>query len=184
MSQWAELIRKYFDSFVDQSDTTANVVKWFYVAVSISFSWWMRRTRPVITATPISRKLRLSPKLDRTMVNAIHYFAQAVEPELGEYLVTSPFSVDDVASGWEEKKPSATTAVSVKIISTSTASSGSIILAVWRNHSNAQLSTLDLTFTCPVPLLLALTMRFKLVFKRCITCSLTITPTPALTLTN
>ena len=129
------MILERFDSFVGHNDTVVNVLKMVYAITSIGFEMWMRRTRPVATATPSSRELRPSFKLDNSTVKAIHKFAEESEKELLEYLLFLPSSVkdapekistvavgDDPTSALEEKMSTATTAVSVKLISTSTES--------------------------------------------------------------
>ena len=135
LSQRPALILERFSSFVDHNDTVVNVVKMVYAITSIGFEMWMRRTRRVTTTTPISGELRPSSKLDNSTVKAIHKFAEEQEKELLEYLLIAPSSVndspeeistvavgDDPISGSEEKMSTATTAVSVKVISISTES--------------------------------------------------------------
>ena len=121
----------------------ANCLKMVFAITFIGFGWRMRRTRPVATATPISGELRPSSNLDNSTAKAIHKFAEEHEKELLEYLIISPSSVngspeklstftmgDDPTSVLEGKMSTTTTAVSFKLISTSTESSGPIILAV------------------------------------------------------
>ena len=129
LSQLAELIRMHFDSFVHHNGIAANVVKLFYVTVSICFGYWMRRTRSTITSTPASKKLRSSPMLDTIAVNAIHKFARG-EEELKEYLPAFPSSANDSV----EKTSTVTTSGSDDITSTSSDNSlttTSSILKTW-----------------------------------------------------
>ena len=74
--QQAELTRKNFNGFLDHSNTATNILKLLCTITSIYFGWGLRLT------TPISGKLRPSPKLDSNTVEAIRAYAENQELQL------------------------------------------------------------------------------------------------------